>query len=104
MADRLSWDELYPFMDEVKALARGLLRHERQASLQTTALMLSALRRQRPAESPGPGARAGGGAPRRAGRAQVGAAPVGGSDCASVLRRADSGRNRAYDGGYVITG
>ena len=23
MDDRLSWDELYPFMDEVKALARG---------------------------------------------------------------------------------
>jgi RNA polymerase sigma factor (TIGR02999 family) len=48
MADRLSWEDLYPFMDEVKALARGLLRHERQASLQTTALVLSALRRQRP--------------------------------------------------------
>jgi RNA polymerase sigma factor (TIGR02999 family) len=47
MDDRLSWDDLYPFMDEVKALARGLLRHERQASLQTTALVLSALRRQR---------------------------------------------------------
>jgi hypothetical protein len=32
MDDRLSWDELYPLMDEVKALARGLLRHERHAS------------------------------------------------------------------------
>jgi RNA polymerase sigma-70 factor, ECF subfamily len=50
MDDRLSWDELYPFMDEVKALARGLLRHERHASLQTTALVLSALRRQRLAD------------------------------------------------------
>jgi RNA polymerase sigma factor (sigma-70 family) len=47
MDERLSWDELYPFMDEVKAMARGLLRHERHASLQTTALVLSALRRQR---------------------------------------------------------
>ena len=37
-------------MEEVKALARGLLRRERQASLQTTALVLSALRRQRPAD------------------------------------------------------
>lgn len=42
-----SWDELFPFMEEVKALARGLLRHEHRASLQTTALVLSALRRQR---------------------------------------------------------
>jgi RNA polymerase sigma factor (TIGR02999 family) len=47
MEDRLSWDELYPLMDEVKAMARGLLRRERQASLQTTALVLTALRRQR---------------------------------------------------------
>ena len=50
MDDRLSWDDLSPFMEEVKALAWGLLRHERQASLQTTALVLSALRRQRPAD------------------------------------------------------
>lgn len=50
MEERLSWDELYPLMEEVKALARGLLRHERQASLQTTALVLSALRRQRLAD------------------------------------------------------
>jgi DNA-directed RNA polymerase specialized sigma24 family protein len=47
MEDRLSWDDLYLFMTEVKALARGLLRHEHQASLQTTALVLTALRRQR---------------------------------------------------------
>jgi RNA polymerase sigma factor (TIGR02999 family) len=50
MDDRLSWDDLSPFMDEVKALARGLLRHERHASLQTTALVLSALRRQCPVD------------------------------------------------------
>jgi DNA-directed RNA polymerase specialized sigma24 family protein len=50
MDEHLSWDELSPFMDEVKALARGLLHRERQASLQTTALVLSALRRQRLAD------------------------------------------------------
>ena len=50
MEDHLSWDELYPFLEEVKALARGLLRHEHHASLQTTALVLSALRRQRHAD------------------------------------------------------
>jgi RNA polymerase sigma factor (TIGR02999 family) len=50
MDGHLSWDELYPLMEEVKALARGLLRRERQASLWTTALVLSALRRQRPAD------------------------------------------------------
>jgi DNA-directed RNA polymerase specialized sigma24 family protein len=50
MDDRLSWDELYPFLEEVKALARGLLRKEHQASLQTTALVLTALRRQRLAD------------------------------------------------------
>jgi RNA polymerase sigma factor (sigma-70 family) len=50
MEDHLSWDALYPFLDEVKALARGLLRHEHHASLQTTALVLSALRRQRHAD------------------------------------------------------
>jgi DNA-directed RNA polymerase specialized sigma24 family protein len=50
MEERLSWDAVYPLMAEVKALARGLLRHERQASLQTTALVLSALRRQRHAD------------------------------------------------------
>ena len=33
MDDRLSWDELYPFMDEVKALARGPPRCERVSLL-----------------------------------------------------------------------
>jgi DNA-directed RNA polymerase specialized sigma24 family protein len=47
MEDRISWDEVYPLMAEVKALARSLLRQEHQASLQTTALVLTALRRQR---------------------------------------------------------
>jgi DNA-directed RNA polymerase specialized sigma24 family protein len=47
MEGSISWDELYPLMAEVKAMARGLLRQEHQASLQTTALMLTALRRQR---------------------------------------------------------
>jgi RNA polymerase sigma-70 factor (ECF subfamily) len=47
MEEHLSWDDLLPLMEEVKALAHGLLRHERQASLQTTALVLTALRRQR---------------------------------------------------------
>jgi RNA polymerase sigma factor (TIGR02999 family) len=51
MDEHFSWDALYPFMDEVKAMARGLLRHERQASLQTTALALSALRRLRYADA-----------------------------------------------------
>ena len=50
MDTALSWDELYPFLEDVKALARGLLRHEQHASLQTTALVLSALRRQRHAD------------------------------------------------------
>src|SRR5437588_1148469 len=47
MDDRLSWDDVYLLLDEVKAMARGVLRRERDASLQTTALVLSALRRQR---------------------------------------------------------
>jgi RNA polymerase sigma-70 factor, ECF subfamily len=50
MEDRLSWDEVYLLIDAVKAMARGLLRLERDASLQTTALVLSALRRQRYAD------------------------------------------------------
>jgi RNA polymerase sigma factor (sigma-70 family) len=50
MEERLSWDELFPLMTEVKAMARGLLRREHQASLQTTALVLTALRRQRLAD------------------------------------------------------
>ena len=48
MADTVSWDDLYQFIDEVKAMARGLLSKEQHAaSLQTTALVLTALRRQR---------------------------------------------------------
>jgi hypothetical protein len=50
MEERLSWDGLFPLMTEVKAMARGLLRKEHQASLQTTALVLTALRRQRLAD------------------------------------------------------
>jgi DNA-directed RNA polymerase specialized sigma24 family protein len=50
MEDRLSWDEVPLLLDEVKAMARGLLRHEHQGSLQTTALVLTALRRQRRAD------------------------------------------------------
>ena len=50
MEDRLQWDDVYLLLDEVKAMARGVLRRERQASLQTTALVLSALRRQRLAD------------------------------------------------------
>ena len=50
MDTALSWDEIWPFLEEGKALARGLLRRERLASLHTTALVLSALRRQRPAD------------------------------------------------------
>jgi hypothetical protein len=50
MEDRINWGELFSFMAEGKAMARALLRHERQVSLQTTALVLSALRRQRLAE------------------------------------------------------
>ncbi|ETX05919.1 MAG: hypothetical protein ETSY2_20185, partial [Candidatus Entotheonella gemina] len=48
MTDPMSWDDLYPFIDEVKSMARGLLSREHNAeSLQTTALVLTALRRQR---------------------------------------------------------
>ena len=43
MDDRLRWDDVALLLDEVKAMARGLLRRERAASLQTTALVLSAL-------------------------------------------------------------
>src|SRR2546430_15178775 len=50
MEDHLSWDDVYLLLDEVKAMARGLLRLERAASLQTTALVLTALRRQRYAD------------------------------------------------------
>lgn len=48
MTDPVSWDDLYLLMDEVKSMARGLLSKEYNAeSLQTTALVLTALRRQR---------------------------------------------------------
>src|ERR671926_188676 len=50
MDDHLSWDELSPLLAEGKARARGLLLHERPASLQTTALVLRARRRKRPAD------------------------------------------------------
>jgi RNA polymerase sigma factor (TIGR02999 family) len=51
MDESLSWDDLYPFMEEVKAMARALLRQEHHAaSVQTTALVLTALRRQRRAD------------------------------------------------------
>jgi RNA polymerase sigma factor (TIGR02999 family) len=50
MTDSLSWDDIGLLLDEVKVMARGLLRHERQGSLQTTALVVSALRRQRLAD------------------------------------------------------
>ena len=46
--ETITWDDLYEFMDEVKAMARGLLRCEGNAqSLQTTALVNTALRRQK---------------------------------------------------------
>lgn len=46
--ETITWDDLYDFMDEVKAMARGLLRCEGNAqSLQTTALVNTALRRQK---------------------------------------------------------
>jgi RNA polymerase sigma factor (sigma-70 family) len=47
MEDRLRWDDVVLLLDEVKTMARGMLHRERDASLQTTALVLSALRRQR---------------------------------------------------------
>jgi RNA polymerase sigma factor (TIGR02999 family) len=50
MTDSLSWDDIGLLLDEVKVMARGLLRHEHQGSLQTTALVVSALRRQRLAD------------------------------------------------------
>jgi hypothetical protein len=50
MEDPLRWDDIVILLDEVKAMARGLLREERNVSLQTTALVLSALRRQRHAD------------------------------------------------------
>jgi DNA-directed RNA polymerase specialized sigma24 family protein len=47
----LTWEELYQFMADVRAMAQGLLRYEGHAeSLQTTALVLTALRRQKRAD------------------------------------------------------
>jgi DNA-directed RNA polymerase specialized sigma24 family protein len=45
MEDRLSPDEVFAFMDEVKIVAHHLLRQWHGASLQTTGLMLTAFRR-----------------------------------------------------------
>jgi hypothetical protein len=50
MEERLQWNDVVLLLDEVKAMARGVLRRECEASLQTTALVLSALRRQRYAD------------------------------------------------------
>jgi RNA polymerase sigma factor (TIGR02999 family) len=51
MEETLSWDEVPRFMEEVRWMARDLLRRERHAeSLQTTALVLTALRRQKRAD------------------------------------------------------
>ena len=51
MEELITWDDLEPFMAEVRAMARDLLRREWQAeSLQITALVQTALRRQRGAE------------------------------------------------------
>jgi hypothetical protein len=45
MEEHISWDDVYRFMEELKALARRLLMMERNASLQTTGLVNTALRR-----------------------------------------------------------
>ena len=50
MEERLTWDDVVLLLDDVKAMARGVLRREHGASLQTTALVVSALRRQRYAD------------------------------------------------------
>ena len=50
MEEHLRWDDIVLLLDDVKAMARGVLRRERNASLQTTALVVSALRRQRYAD------------------------------------------------------
>src|SRR5262249_4675968 len=48
MDEPITWAELPQFMADVRAMAHGLLAHEgREQSLQTTALVLTALRRQR---------------------------------------------------------
>jgi hypothetical protein len=43
MKDSLSEYNVFLLLDEIKAMARGALRRVREASLQTTALVLSAL-------------------------------------------------------------
>jgi len=50
MEDCLGWDDVVLHLNEAKAMAHGLLRYEHQGSLQTTALVVSALRRQRLAD------------------------------------------------------
>src|SRR5262245_46547800 len=46
-------DEIWKFMDDLRAVARGLLSHEQDAfSIRPTALVLSALKRNRPADKP----------------------------------------------------
>ena len=44
MKDSLSESNVFLLLDEIKAMARGALRRVREASLQTTALVLLALR------------------------------------------------------------
>jgi DNA-directed RNA polymerase specialized sigma24 family protein len=50
MEECLTWEDVSQLMEDIKAMARGLLRRERHASLRTTALVLTALRRQRHAD------------------------------------------------------
>jgi DNA-directed RNA polymerase specialized sigma24 family protein len=45
MDERISWEDLYRYMEDLKALARRLLMMERNASLQTMGLVATALRR-----------------------------------------------------------
>ena len=45
MKDSLSWDDVFLLLDEIKVMVRAVLRREREASLQTTALVLLSLRR-----------------------------------------------------------
>lgn len=48
MQEEITWEQLPQFMMDIRAMAHGLLAHEgRDQSLQTTALVLTALRRQR---------------------------------------------------------
>ena len=45
MDERIRWDDVYRYMEDLKALARRLLMMERNASLQTMGLIATALRR-----------------------------------------------------------